>query len=132
MEIGDNIEVEETGEDAATSRSRAANGSRRKNGRNGGWTSGSSNAANCSGVRSMSRTQRLTLERDTPSSRSISFIDQPSRRRRRASARSSVFISDNVPDRSDGVRAGAGNRTRVRRMETSCLTTRPRPRRNQD
>jgi hypothetical protein len=61
---------------------------------------------------SMSRTQRLTEDRDTPTTRAISFIERPSSwRRRRASRRSAVFITDNVAEPSDDAKAAYRSRT---------------------
>jgi hypothetical protein len=54
----------------------------------------------------MSRTYRLTVDRDTPRRRAISLIDRPSSaRNRRASTRSVVFIIDNIAERPDDKRA---------------------------
>src|SRR6266540_6542 len=85
-------------------------------------------AERCASVSSMSRTQRLIDDRETPSSFASSLTDAPcSRRNRRASSRSTVFIIDNsIASQPD--EAGGGDRTRATGMETQGSTTELRPR----
>jgi hypothetical protein len=60
----------------------------------------------------MSRTHKLTDERETPTRQAISFMERPSSRRSlRASNRSSVFMTENITKAADVVRAGDRTRT---------------------
>jgi hypothetical protein len=77
----------------------------------------------------MSRTQRLTEERETRTIAAISLTERPStRRRKRARTRSAVLIRGNSLVYESDDEAGGGNRTRVRALEGPGFATKLRPR----